>query len=177
MRTQSLLRLRLAMDRAECKPFPAVQYHIILTLVQKRSPTCPICRAKLSRKAPLLPNITVDSVVSRHVAALAAAGIDGWAGPAAARHIEWTSRCAKARAAATARTAAAAAAAATKAQAQPGRVSTSHVMVFEPGRGWYEPATAHNQNDDHGSDEDDEGLQGIVVHHIGQRAPRRRPVQ
>jgi hypothetical protein len=141
-----------------------------VNLVQKRAPTCPICRAKLTRKMPLMPNITLDAVLARHVAALGAARADGWAAPDLSRHVEWTARCTKARTAAAERAVAAAA----KARAAPPARARPRVVVFEPNGGpWLVP-------DDDDEDETYEASDGepsagaVFVHQVGRRASRRR---
>ncbi|KAI0359124.1 hypothetical protein OH77DRAFT_1420673 [Trametes cingulata] len=40
--------------------------------------TCPICRTKLDRKRPVIPNLGMDNVVGNHVSALAEIGMVEW---------------------------------------------------------------------------------------------------
>lgn len=58
---------------------------------QKRAPTCAICRTKLIRAAPLIPNIAMDNTIAKHVGALAASGCVDWQ-PTGAKHKEWVQR-------------------------------------------------------------------------------------
>ncbi|KAH7923989.1 hypothetical protein BV22DRAFT_543521 [Leucogyrophana mollusca] len=44
----------------------------------KRSPTCPVCRTKLKKSLPLIPNFSVDNLVSQHIRALANSGKLEW---------------------------------------------------------------------------------------------------
>ncbi|KAF5355651.1 hypothetical protein D9756_004213 [Leucocoprinus leucothites] len=39
---------------------------------------CPVCRAKLTRNRPLIPNIAMDSLVEKHIEQLSSAGDTGW---------------------------------------------------------------------------------------------------
>lgn len=57
----------------------------------KRAPTCAICRTKLIRAAPLIPNIAMDNTIAKHVGALAASGCVDWQ-PTGAKHKEWAQR-------------------------------------------------------------------------------------
>jgi len=57
----------------------------------KRSPTCAVCRAKLSVAAPMIPNFALDNTVARHLEALAASGEKEWQ-PNGTRIIDWNIR-------------------------------------------------------------------------------------
>lgn len=56
-----------------------------------RSPTCPVCRSELTLPKPLLPNYTVDSLVKRHVQALAKSGLTEWQ-KQGHKSLEWNQR-------------------------------------------------------------------------------------
>ncbi|KAH9947696.1 hypothetical protein B0H21DRAFT_821698 [Amylocystis lapponica] len=45
----------------------------------KRAPTCAICREKLMRDTPMIPNFAMDNTVERHIATLAVSGHTEWA--------------------------------------------------------------------------------------------------
>ncbi|KZV77576.1 hypothetical protein PENSPDRAFT_679125 [Peniophora sp. CONT] len=56
-----------------------------------KTPTCPSCREVIDANAPLVPNITLNSMLEKHVSALRDSGAEDWAsgGP---KFIEWTAR-------------------------------------------------------------------------------------
>lgn len=66
----------------ECTSSNLVDLWLTLSVVfdlQRRSPTCAVCRTKLSRKAPMIPNFAMDSTVEKHIQALVASGASEWA--------------------------------------------------------------------------------------------------
>ncbi|EIN13620.1 hypothetical protein PUNSTDRAFT_117342 [Punctularia strigosozonata HHB-11173 SS5] len=58
---------------------------------EKRVPRCPICRASLSKKAPMSPNYALDSIVEKYVQILGATGQNEWK-PGGAKHTQWSLR-------------------------------------------------------------------------------------
>ncbi|KAL4258522.1 RING-type domain-containing protein [Pleurotus pulmonarius] len=55
------------------------------------APSCPVCRTLLSLDVPMLPNITVDNNVQKHIEALQTNGYDDWK-PGGVRHSDWHAR-------------------------------------------------------------------------------------
>ncbi|GJE87754.1 Ring finger domain-containing protein [Phanerochaete sordida] len=66
------------------------------------APSCPYCRTPLNRHAPLIPNFAVESMVQKHIATLAANGVDGWDADGEHRR-EWLARQERWKAGAAAR--------------------------------------------------------------------------
>ncbi|KAF9452539.1 hypothetical protein P691DRAFT_794702 [Macrolepiota fuliginosa MF-IS2] len=52
---------------------------------------CPVCRAKLIKSEPLVPNITMDSLVEKHIGLLISAGDEEWK-PHGVKYKEWDVR-------------------------------------------------------------------------------------
>ncbi|KAI0374442.1 hypothetical protein BV20DRAFT_961604 [Pilatotrama ljubarskyi] len=50
----------------------------LLSWLKPHKLTCPICRTKLDRQRPVIPNLVMDNVVSNHVSALAGIGMVEW---------------------------------------------------------------------------------------------------
>ncbi|KAF9498052.1 hypothetical protein BDN71DRAFT_431502 [Pleurotus eryngii] len=55
------------------------------------APSCPVCRTVLPLDVPMLPNITVDNNVQKHIEALQTNGYDDWK-PGGVRHADWHAR-------------------------------------------------------------------------------------
>lgn len=71
--------VRVGVDREKCMWILRRRVRGALTIPrQKRFPSCAICRGALSRDAPMVPNIALDSLVDKHVHALGAHGADDW---------------------------------------------------------------------------------------------------
>jgi len=57
----------------------------------KRCPICAVCRARLVKAAPMIPNIALDNTVTRHLQALATNGREEWQ-PNGIKITEWNAR-------------------------------------------------------------------------------------
>ncbi|KDQ54769.1 hypothetical protein JAAARDRAFT_135093 [Jaapia argillacea MUCL 33604] len=57
----------------------------------KRSPTCSICRAPLSKAAPMIPNFVMDNMVDKHIQALGTSGMADWK-EGGSKLLEWQAR-------------------------------------------------------------------------------------
>lgn len=57
----------------------------------KGNGTCAICRTRLSKSTPMIPNITLDNTVEKHVQALRTSGDEDWI-PGGTKYVEWNLR-------------------------------------------------------------------------------------
>ncbi|EIM83464.1 uncharacterized protein STEHIDRAFT_160046 [Stereum hirsutum FP-91666 SS1] len=57
----------------------------------KENRTCPMCRAKLNKQVPMIPNISLDNTIERHINALAASGDRDWL-EGGEKMVEWNER-------------------------------------------------------------------------------------
>ncbi|KAH8100498.1 hypothetical protein BXZ70DRAFT_937497 [Cristinia sonorae] len=57
----------------------------------RQHPTCPFCRAALASTMPMFPNYAMDSLIDKHVHALAASGAEEWE-PSGIKYKEWSTR-------------------------------------------------------------------------------------
>ncbi|KAJ3973174.1 hypothetical protein EV361DRAFT_901342 [Lentinula raphanica] len=60
-------------------------------IVEKHRNTCPICRAKCHALTPLIPNITADNFVNKHIQVRAMLGDEDWK-PGGSSFLEWQMR-------------------------------------------------------------------------------------
>ncbi|KAF8807241.1 hypothetical protein BYT27DRAFT_7164559 [Phlegmacium glaucopus] len=56
-----------------------------------KNDSCPVCRTYLNRTSPMIPNITIDNVVEKHIQALALSGDRDWE-PGGFKAKEWYKR-------------------------------------------------------------------------------------
>lgn len=59
--------------------------------VQKASPTCAVCRSKLSLDAPMIPNFAMDHTVEKHIQVLSISDASEW-GKEGKLFLDWESR-------------------------------------------------------------------------------------
>ncbi|KAF5312712.1 hypothetical protein D9619_003376 [Psilocybe cf. subviscida] len=59
--------------------------------IQNPKRSCPVCRQKLEKKTPMIPNIAIDNIVEKHVQALAMTNKQDWT-PGGVKHEEWMKR-------------------------------------------------------------------------------------
>jgi hypothetical protein len=60
--------------------------NVYLQLPQNNG-TCAICRTKLSKNMPMIPNITLDNTVEKHIQALRTSGDEDWT-PGGTKYVE-----------------------------------------------------------------------------------------
>jgi hypothetical protein len=74
--------MRMAVGHQKCAYAFLEDNFATMTLVcdamQKKSPTCALCRTALNRNAPVIPNIAVDNTVEKHIEVLASNGGREW---------------------------------------------------------------------------------------------------
>jgi len=74
--------MRMAMGHQKCAyPFTEDNFATVTSVrdaMQKKNPTCALCRTALNRNAPIIPNIAVDNTVERHIEVLASNGGREW---------------------------------------------------------------------------------------------------
>lgn len=58
---------------------------------QTNNAVCAVCRAPVAKRNPMVPNITLDNTVQRHVDALGENGVAGWQ-KAGGKLVEWKQR-------------------------------------------------------------------------------------
>lgn len=59
--------------------------------MKKNNGTCAVCRTKLSKDIPMIPNIAMDNTVEKHVQALGISGNEHWMS-GGTKYVEWNSR-------------------------------------------------------------------------------------
>jgi hypothetical protein len=71
--------MRMALD-PEKRELPLIQVFFDCSshAVRQGTPSCAICRTRLSVDVPMIPNFAVDNAVEKHVHALRIGGIEGW---------------------------------------------------------------------------------------------------
>jgi hypothetical protein len=72
-----------------CKIAP--HYQMSHPKLQKQTPTCAVCRAKLTKAAPMIPNLAMDNTVEKHIQALQLTGNKEWQ-PRGSKMKEWNAR-------------------------------------------------------------------------------------
>lgn len=66
-------------------------YTLVLTLTLQHRNTCPVCRTPSHGLTPLIPNITVDHFVQKHLRVRALLGDEGWKA-GGMKLLEWQER-------------------------------------------------------------------------------------
>jgi len=56
-----------------------------------KNKNCPVCRTRLDNASPMIPNITIDNVVEKHIRALTLSGDQDWE-PGGLKVEEWNKR-------------------------------------------------------------------------------------
>jgi hypothetical protein len=74
--------MRMAMGHKECA-YAFIEDNLttmtsVRDAMQKKNPTCALCRTALNRNAPVIPNIAVDNTVEKHIEVLASNGGREW---------------------------------------------------------------------------------------------------
>lgn len=79
------------MDFRKCKLDALIHLSEIVDHRKQKNDRCPICRAKLAKDNPTIPNITLDNVIEKYIQILAKSGAKEWI-KGGAKFKEWTLR-------------------------------------------------------------------------------------
>lgn len=79
------------MDFRKCKLDELILLLEIADHEKQKNDRCPICRAKLARDNPTIPNITLDNVIEKYIQILAKSGATEWT-KGGAKFKEWILR-------------------------------------------------------------------------------------
>lgn len=69
----------------------AVHARNLRSQLSQNNGTCAVCRTKLSKDIPMIPNIAMDNTVEKHVQALGISGNEHWMS-GGTKYVEWNSR-------------------------------------------------------------------------------------
>jgi len=64
---------------------------VALTITPQSNGTCAVCRSKLSKDMPMIPNISMDNIVDRYIQSFGASGNEDWM-PGGTKHVDWNFR-------------------------------------------------------------------------------------